>query len=49
MDILLEGVVTLAKLSYCQGIVQTDATIPLELIDDFLLEEADILGLNLVC
>ena len=40
--------VTLAELSDYQGIVYTSSVVALELIDDFLLKEADILGLNLV-
>jgi hypothetical protein len=44
----LERVVTLAELSDYQGIVHTSSVVALELIDDFLLKEADILGLNLV-
>ena len=47
-DILLERVVTLGELSNCHGIVHTDSAIPLELIDDFLLEEPYILGLDLI-
>ena len=48
MEVLLERVATLAKLSDRQGVGHTDGVAPLQLVEDFLLKEADILGLNLV-